>query len=50
MNIKEATEILKTHNLWRRDNNVPNQYEMGDVTELGVAIDTIVKYLENEDD
>ena len=50
MDIKEAIKILKAHNLWRRDHNIPNQYEMGDATKLGIAIDTVVKYLENKDD
>jgi len=48
MNIKQATKILKAHNEWRRSNE--DYPIMGDVTELGIAIDTIVKLLENEDE
>lgn len=40
--INKAIEILTHHNKWRRDNHVPNQYEMVNPTELGIAIDTAV--------
>jgi hypothetical protein len=40
MTIDEAKEILKKHNLWRRDND--NIYKMVDIKILGEAIDTIV--------
>ena len=50
MNIKEATKILKEHNLWRRDKNEINSRDMISPTILGYAIDTVVAYLENEDD
>lgn len=42
MSIKDAMSILIKHNKWRRDNHVPNQYEMVNPTELGIAIDTAV--------
>ena len=37
--------VLLQHNRWRRDNNVPNNYRMVDVKELGRAIDFAVKYV-----
>ena len=48
MNLKEAAEILEKHNKWRRDNNVPSKYEMADPEKLGVAIDTVVKFVKEE--
>ena len=38
MTLKEAIQILKTHNEWRRGADV----SMGSTTELGIAIDIIV--------
>ena len=45
MTFTEAMKILELHNKWRRDNHVPNKYEMVNPTELGVAIDTAVEAL-----
>ena len=42
MKIKEATKILKYHNEWRRGSDV----EMTDIKNLGIAIDTVVEFLE----
>jgi hypothetical protein len=44
MEIKKAIQILKQHNSWRRsDEDYP---EMVNPTELGLAIDTIIKHFE----
>lgn len=45
MTIEEARDLLLYHNKWRRDNHVPNQYEMVNPTELGEAIDLAVESL-----
>jgi hypothetical protein len=45
MTFTEAKEILEHHNLWRRDNHVPNKYEMVNPTELGIAIETAIEAL-----
>lgn len=42
MNIKEANEILKRHNLWRRGVEI----EMENPTNLGEAIDVITKFVD----
>ena len=45
MTFTEAKKILELHNLWRRDNHVPNKYEMVNPTELGIAIETAIEAL-----
>lgn len=45
MTFTEARKILEFHNLWRRDNSVPNKYEMVDPTELSTAIETAIEAL-----
>lgn len=45
MTFTEAKRILELHNLWRRDNHVPNKYEMVNPTELGIAIETAIDAL-----
>lgn len=45
MTFTEAKRILELHNLWRRDNHVPNKYEMVNPTELGIAIETAIEAL-----
>ena len=42
----EALKILKHHNLWRRNQDDVNPYEMCNPTELGKAIDYVVEALE----
>jgi glutamate/tyrosine decarboxylase-like PLP-dependent enzyme len=42
----EAREILKHHNLWRRNQDDVNPYEMCDPKELGIAIDCAIEALE----
>lgn len=41
--VKEAMYLLERHNQWRRGHGG----ELCNVTELGVAIDTIVKHLKS---
>lgn len=46
MDLKEAIEILKQHNLWRRGkDDIPMQHPF----KIGDAIDFVVEYLENQD-
>jgi hypothetical protein len=45
MEINKAIEILKKHNEWRRCNEFPSSKEMVNPTELGIAIDVVVKEL-----
>lgn len=45
MTFTEAEKILAHHNKWRRDNHIPNKYEMVNPTELGIAIDTAIDAL-----
>lgn len=40
--LKKAVKLLKRHNKWRRGAEIEPTYP----TELGLAIDTIVKYFE----
>jgi hypothetical protein len=44
MTLKQAIKILKNHNKWRRGCEIT---PMANPTELGIAIDIIIKYLEN---
>ncbi len=48
MDINRAIKILKKHNEWRRDRNVPisESRQMESPTALGIAIDTVVEYFE----
>ena len=42
MSIKDAMKILIQHNKWRRDNHIPNKYDMVNPTELGKAIEVAI--------
>ncbi len=42
MTLKQAIKIVENHNKWRRDNNVPSKYKMGDVKKLGIALDVLL--------
>jgi len=45
MEIKEAIEILKKHNEWRRyDGDIDKSPEMISPKKIGIAIDTIIEY------
>lgn len=46
MKIKEATQILKLYNQYRRDNNVPSKIDMPNPTQLGIAIDVITDFID----
>ena len=52
MKIKEAIQILKDHNEWRRFNSIDlpktSDPKMAQPRELGIAIDTVVKYFETQ--
>lgn len=50
MTAREARDILIHHNVWRRDDHVPNQYEMVNPIELGIAIDVAIKVLDERVD
>lgn len=45
MDYRTALDLLIKFNLWRRDNNIPNQYEMPNPTDIGKAIDTAISAL-----
>lgn len=46
MTIEEAKNILIQLNKWRRDDNIPNAYEMPDPKDIGIAIDIAIDVLE----
>lgn len=47
MDLKEAIQILKAHNIWRRYNgDMRNSPKMADPTKLGIAIDVLVNFFE----
>jgi len=49
MKLKEAIQILKNHNLWRRyDGKIGEGPKMAHPRELGIAIDTVVKHFETK--
>lgn len=39
-------EVLKNHNAWRRNNDEKNPIAMGNPTEIGIAIDEVIKLAE----
>lgn len=45
MEIKEAIQVLKDHNIWRRGED--EELKMTDPKKLGIAIDTVVNEFEN---
>lgn len=47
MTIEEAKNILIQLNKWRRDNNIPNAYEMPDPKDIGIAIDVAITIMES---
>ena len=47
MTNKEAKELLMKYNRWRRDDNVPNKYEMPDPKDIGIAIDKAILALDS---
>jgi len=45
MELKQAVQILKDHNAWRRDNKSVIPQPMISPKELGIAIDVVVNHL-----
>lgn len=43
MTIEEARDLLVHLNKWHRDDHVPNQYEMPNPTNIGIAIDIAIE-------
>jgi len=43
MELKQAVQILKDHNEWRRD--LSDQYRISSPKNIGIAIDVIVDHL-----
>ena len=41
----EARDLLIWYNKWRRDDNVPNSYEMPNPKQIGIAIDVAIDAL-----
>ena len=52
MKIKQAIQILKDHNEWRRFNSIDlpktSDPKMAHPRELGIAIDTVVQHFETQ--
>ena len=46
MSMKDAMKILIQHNKWRRDNHIPNKYDMVNPTELGKAIEIAINAIQ----
>lgn len=46
MTVKEANEILKRHNMWRRGAEI----EMEKPTKLGIAIDVVTSFVDEHYD
>ena len=46
MSMKDAMKILIQHNKWRRDNHIPNKYDMVNPTELGKAIEIAINTMQ----
>ena len=47
MDVKEAIQLLKYHNAWRRyDGKIGNSPKMTDPKKLGIAIDMVVNEFE----
>jgi len=43
MNLDQAIKTLEAHNQWRRDRSDVNRHEMQNPTELGIAIDVVLR-------
>ena len=46
MSMKDAMKILIQHNKWRRDNHIPNKYDMVNPAELGKAIEIAINTMQ----
>lgn len=47
MDYEKALKVLVHFNAWRRDQNIPNRYEMPNPTEIGQAIDLAIIAISN---
>lgn len=47
MTREEARDLLIRFNLWRRDDHIPNSYEMPNPKEVGIAIDIAIDALKD---
>lgn len=47
MTIEEARDLLIQFNNWRRDDHIPNAYEMPNPQKIGMAIDIAINVLSN---
>lgn len=45
MEYEEAMDVLTRFNLWRRNEHIPNKYDMPAPKEIGIAIDTAIEAL-----
>jgi len=45
-----AIKVLEEYNKYRRDNRVPNVYHLGDVKEIGRAIDYAISSMREKDE
>lgn len=43
MKLEEAIKILELHNKWRRNNDEVNPYRMQNPSEIGIAIDVVIR-------
>lgn len=43
MKLDQAIKTLEAHNQWRRDRSEVNPHEMQNPTELGIAIDVVLR-------
>lgn len=48
MTAEEARDLLIWFNQWRRDDHVPNKYEMPNPKQIGIAIDVAIEALSND--
>lgn len=47
MDYEKALKLLVQYNAWRRDDHIPNHYNMPNPTDLGKAIDLAIVALSN---
>lgn len=48
MTAEEARDLLIWFNQWRRDNHIPNKYEMPNPKQIGIAIDVAIEALSRD--
>lgn len=47
MDYEKALKVLVHFNAWRRDDHIPNMYEMPDPKDIGMAIDLAIAVISN---